>query len=816
MAQYAEIILPLPVGGVFTYEVPNQLADALEVGQLVEVPFGKRKLYGGLIYALKDATQVSYQLKPILSIVHARPLVGQRQLDFWTWMADYYGCTLGEVFVAAVPSTLKWSSETIIYALGEFDDSDEAIDDDAFLVLQALQIQNELKIGDVRGILNKLTVMPTIMQLQRLGLLGVREEISNKYKRKFIRVVELSPEYEDVDGLERALVAVEKFEKQQQALLAYHQLSMQKHQVQPKEIERLSGISNSAIASLIKKNIFNLLSVEKSRLGEVHLDMDEQNMHAMEKQQINALNSIQDQFTEKNVVLLHGVTGSGKTRVYFELMKEYLEQGKQILYLLPEINLSNQFVKRLRIAFGKAVMLYHSKLNDQARAELFTRASEDLKIVVGVRSSIFLPFYNLGLIIVDESHDYSYKQQDPAPRYNTPDAATVLAQKFGAKVVMGTATPKLEYFYNATESGKFGYVRMADRIHQYVEPKVELISMNKLLPSQVKEGFSPQLMKGMEQVIAEGKQVLIFRNRRGYAPILKCTVCGWRQVCMHCDISMTYHKQKHKLNCHYCGYTKEIPEHCSDCGSKKLQMSGSGTEKIQETFDLLYPEWKVDRLDMDTASGRAKMDDIIDRFETGETQVLVGTQMIAKGLDFQNVGLVGVLLADALFYFPDFRSDERAWQLLKQVSGRAGRSGQESRVMIQTYQPDYPVLNWVLHQDDASFYHKLINERRRFNYPPFMDITELIIRHKDLQAARQYANTFAQLLSTKIPFQVMGPTPHYLGRIRSFYMMQIVVKIPHSSQAKKLLKTKMDQIMLELGQKAIAKGIRFHINVDPY
>ncbi len=816
MAKYAEIILPLPIGGSYTYEIPQALSSIICVGQMVEVPFGKRKLYGGIVYSLSDSVETTYKLKSILSIIHQKPLVSQINLNFWTWIANYYCCTLGEIFVAAIPNSLKWSSETVIYARVELEDVEMEIDDAAFLLLQALQIQEELTIGEIRSILDKVTVMPTIMRMQEKGLIGVREKISNKYKKRYTRVIEMGPDYLDENGLERALAEVQKFEKQEQALLAYLQLSRKKNQVHPKEVEILAGISSSAINTLVKKGICQIRRVEKSRLGTLSLDVNDAQMHVLEKQQIDAIASIKAQFEKKEVVLLHGVTGSGKTRVYFELMKEYLEKGRQILYLLPEINLSNQFIKRLRIAFGNAVMLYHSKLNDQKRAELFKRTAEDIKIIVGVRSSIFLPFHDLGLILVDESHDYSYKQQEPAPRYNTPDLAAVLGQLFNGKVLMGTATPKIEYYYKATDQQRFGYVRMAKRIKSYVEPKVELIPINDLLPSQIKEGFSPQLLKGMEEVISNGKQVLILRNRRGYAPVLKCGVCGWRQVCMHCDISMTYHKHKEKLNCHYCGYTKDIPEHCAECGSKKLQLSGTGTEKIQESFELLYPEWNVNRLDMDTASGRAKMEDIIERFELGETQVLVGTQMIAKGLDFKNVGLVGVLLADALFYFPDFRSDERAWQLLKQVAGRAGRSGQASRVMIQTYKPDYPVLQWIMKQDDQAYYTQMTNERSRFNYPPFMDLTEVIVRHKKLEHARSYAEVYAKALKTHTPFQILGPTPHYLVRIRNYYILQIVIKLPHGIKAKRLLHDQFQIISEKLQNQDIAKGIRMHVNVDPY
>jgi primosomal protein N' (replication factor Y) len=811
---YAEIILPLALPGrTYTYAIPEDLADLIQPGVRVEVQFGKNKLYSGLVERVHDKAP-EYRLKSILSVLDAVSVVSPWQLQLWDWLADYYCCTLGEVMLAALPGHLKLTSETKIVFDESYGDDFSNLDNDEYLIAEALLIQHEISVEDARKILNKKTIFPVIQRLLQHGVLFLREDLREKYKPRKISAVRLTAYYRDEpDRLREAFDLLDKSDRQLETLMAYLHLAKQQPVVRKQALLDKAGVSDSTLRTLAKKAIFELYDQEISRMNGYADDLSEAG-DLTGPQQL-ALDQIRTQFEDKSTVLLHGVTGSGKTRIYIELIRDVMERGGQVLYLLPEIALTTQLVSRLQRILGKDIAVYHSKINYNERVELWRSATTGQPVIMAARSGLFLPFRNLQLIIVDEEHDGSFKQYDPAPRYHARDTAIYLAGLHGAKVLLGTATPSLETYHN-TQTGKYGLVELQERFSGLQLPEIQHIDLRELAKKKQMQGiFSPRLLEAIQEAIDRGEQVILFQNRRGYSPILECQLCGWTAQCRHCDVSLTYHKYSNSLRCHYCGYRQEPVVVCPACGSGKVTLLGFGTEKIEDDLKIFLPKARIGRMDMDTAGTKANLTNLLNDFEEKRLDILVGTQMVTKGLDFDHVGVVGVLGADQLVRFPDFRAGERAYQLLTQVAGRAGRKNRRGLVLIQAYNPAHPVLKEVHAGDFHGFMVRELAERKEFHYPPFYRLIHLMIRHKDEQVAQAAAELYGRLLREKLGERVLGPVLPHVSRVRGYYARDILLKLEKSARilnaSKVLIKSVTETVLGKPGFSAVMVSV----DVDP-
>jgi primosomal protein N' (replication factor Y) (superfamily II helicase) len=813
---FADIILPLPLPKrTFTYEVPDDLVPALMVGIRVEVPFGQRKLYSGLVERLHTDAP-AYRTKSVLGVLDDMPIVSHQQLQLWDWIADYYCATLGEVMAAALPGHLLLKSETRLVRQEGYDDDLRELPDDEYMVAEAIALRHEITVDDVRIILGKKTVFPVIQRLLQRGVLYLREEVKEKYKPRKMVAVRLAAAFrDDPTQLRAAFEALDKEERQLEVLMALVQLLRQRPYVSRRELMRAANASDSPIKSLVKKGIIELYDRTLSRLG-AYTDEPTEHPPPTELQR-QAQAAVNRYFNDKKeVVLLHGVTGSGKTQIYIEMIREVLLQGGQVLYMLPEIALTTQIVQRLQRVFGGDVAVYHSRVNTAERVEVWQAAAQGKPVILSARSGLFLPFQRLQLIIVDEEHDPSYKQYDPAPRYHARDAAIYLARLYGAKVLLGTATPAIETYHNA-QSGKYGYVEMPDRYGGLQLPAMQAVDLrDQAARKQIHGIFSKPLLDALQQAISQGEQAILFQNRRGHSPMLACQTCGWTQMCQHCDVALTYHKHQDRLKCHYCNYTAAVPPTCPACGSGKLTMRGFGTEKIEEELQALLPEARIGRMDLDTAGSKTSMAALLQDFEERELDILVGTQMVTKGLDFDNVALVGVLGADALIRFPDFRSGERAYQLMTQVAGRAGRKNRQGQVLIQAWDQNHPVLREVLSADFQAFIQRELRERQEFRYPPYARLIQVLIQHKDEKRTAQAAQYFTSLVRSKLgPERVLGPSLPAIPRIRGLYGQQLMLKLEKDPAILRPAKQLIRQaIETTIGQPNWG-SIRISVDVDP-
>ncbi len=722
---FVEVILPVPIADTYTYFIPPEMEKQVVSGSMVLVEFGKNKHYSGIVaYIHQIEPESRFEIKPIIAVESNKPVLRRPQLRFWEWLSQYYLCKLGEVYKAVLPS-------------------------------------------------------------------GFRTESSTNYKQKKETFVRFTEQYHDNEQLHGAFDLVKRAIKQEKLLLAYlecsqvsglyHGIEKETKEVSKKELLSKTGLNDAILNSLIEKNIFETYEKEVSRLE----------VYSHEILPLNKLNSLQQEayigiiqnFREKNVCLLHGVTSAGKTEIYTHLIAETLKLNKQALILLPEIALTAQITGRLKRFFGDKLGIYHSKVNDNERVEIWNNLLNDegYQVILGVRSSIFLPFRDLGLIIVDEEHEPSYKQQDPAPRYHARNAAIVLANMHSAKVVLGSATPSVESYFNA-QIGKYAYVELSKRFEDTELPLITSVDVKELRrKKRMKSLFSPLLIEKMQKTLENGEQILLFQNRRGFAPMVTCKICDWTPKCRFCDVSLTYHKRYNQLTCHYCGSTYPTPSKCPDCGNKDLKPQGFGTEKVEEEILQLFPETKIDRMDADTTKNKKSFEEIIDRFERGKTQILIGTQMISKGLDFEKVSLVGILNADSLMNFPDFRAYERAYQLMSQVSGRAGRRKKQGEVILQTSHPEHLLIQMVLHHNYAGMYQMQIEERQLFRYPPFYRLININLKHKDEELLKKMASEYADLLRNALGDRVMGPDKPPVSRIQSLYIQKILLKIETSA-----------------------------------
>lgn len=778
---FVDVVLPLALPKpTYTYGVPEGLIEMVQAGVRVEVQFGKNKIYSGIVVRV-HREQPAYTTKPILSVLDSITVVTQEQLALWGWLSNYYCCSLGEVMLAALPAHLKLNSETMLVFNPAYGEDFGDLDSDGYLLAEALLLQQEFSLDTVRKILNKKTVFPVVQQLLTKGVLFLREDLQNKFKARKQTAVRLTEALEsNQDALRKLFDVLDKSERQLELLMAYLHLSKLAPAVLKSALLQKADVTDSTLRTMIKKGVFELYDLEVSRIAGYEDNLLEAG--GLSDAQSAAYQAINAAFEEKQVVLLHGVTGSGKTRVYIELMRDIIKKGGQVLYLLPEIGLTTQLISRLQKVMGDDIAVYHSKIGYNERVELWRSAFLGKPVLMGARSALFLPFKKLDLIIVDEEHDASFKQNDPAPRYHARDTAVYLAGLYQAKVLLGTATPSLESYYN-TQQGKYGLVRLTERFGGLEMPEIQTVDLKVQQKTRQMEGvFSKPLLDALKQSIGAGEQVILFQNRRGYAPILECQVCGWNATCKDCDVSLTYHKFSNSLRCHYCGYRITPLVVCPACGSGKLGMLGFGTEKIEDDLKLFLPDVKIGRLDMDTASTKNNLTAILTDFEEKRIDILVGTQMVTKGLDFDNVGLVGVIGADQLVRFPDFRAGERAFQLLTQVAGRSGRHRKQGKVLVQAYNPGHPVLKEVQLGDFDGFMAREMKERADFFYPPFSRLISLKVRHKDQQIAESAAEYLGKILRSKLGKRVLGPVLPQIARIRTYYYQDILLKLEKSAQ----------------------------------
>ncbi len=815
MTYFINVILPIPLDKEFTYSVTKDEAMFLKPGMRVAVPFGKSKIYAAIVTQIHQLEPQLYEAKEIEHILDETPIVTKEQLQLWKWMASYYMSSIGEIMRAALPSAFLLESETIILKNDAVTIDEKTLKDDEFLIYEALQYQSLLKIQEIMGIVNRKNVLPVIKRLIEKNVIIVQEEIYEQYKPKLVRYVKLNPKYEGDNALESLLEEVNRAPKQRELILQYFGLKAKS--TKPIKVEQLIKVANSSSAIvkvLIKKEILEEYYLQTDRInygGEQSIATKQLNEY-----QLKALTEIKSAFETKNVSLLHGVTSSGKTEVYVKLIEAVLKEEKQVLYLLPEIALTTQLISRLQRYFGDQLGVYHSKYSVNERVEVWNNVLNNqskARIIIGARSAIFLPFQNLELIIVDEEHETTFKQFDPAPRYHARDTSIVLASLFKAKTLLGSATPSIETYYNAKE-GKYGLINLNRRYGNVLMPDISLIDIKeKYRKKRMKGHFSDTLLKNIEETLKEDGQVILFQNRRGYSPVIECNTCGHSPQCPNCDVSLTFHQHRNQLRCHYCGHHIAMLQKCLACDSVELSTKGFGTEQIEKELYELFPDYKIGRMDQDTTRGKYGPAKIINALEQGEIDILVGTQMLTKGLDFKNIRLVGVMNADNLLNFPDFRAHERSFQLMQQVSGRAGRNEKRGKVLIQTYNPFHQILQQVSVNDYQAMYKDQIEERHQYKYPPFYRLIKITSKHKDYNKVNDSSMWLSKALRSVFKEHVLGPEYPPVSRIRNQYHKHILIKIPQG-QSIKLTKATIKKILNSFYVIKEFSGVRLLINVD--
>ncbi|MBC7912936.1 MAG: primosomal protein N' [Pyrinomonadaceae bacterium] len=812
---FVDVILPLAISKTYTYRVPQVLNNDLEIGRRVIVQFGKSRIYTAIIFSITENPPVFYEAKYIIDVLDDVPIVNQLQLRLWQWMADYYMCNLGEVMQAALPAALKLASETKIILLTDVIYDKALLTDKEYLIIDALEIQPELKVADIVNLLGQKTVFPLLKSLFDKGIIHISEEISERYKPRRKSYIYLNHFYNEAESRKALFQILERAPKQLDALLAYLKLSKNDPLVLKSQILEESACGSSTLKTLLNKEIFMQENKVVSRLGtedgELLADFN------LSEPQQKAFKEINEHFQQKDVTLLHGITSSGKTQIYIRLIEQVLSQGKQVLYLLPEIALTSQMIERLRQYFGGKIGIYHSRFSDNERAEVWAKVlKNEYQIVLGARSSVFLPFSNLGLIIVDEEHESSYKQFDPAPRYHARDTAIYLAQIHQAKVLLGSATPSLESYYNV-QTDKFALVELKERFGNSKLPEVAVVSItDETNKKTIQANFTTVLINEIKQALEKKEQVILFQNRRGYTPILICRTCGYLPKCINCDVSLTYHKSTGKLHCHYCGFKQDTVVRCPACGSAHIEQKGFGTEKIEEDLEFIIPEARIARMDLDTTRSKNSFQKLMGDFEDGKIDVLVGTQMVAKGLDFSNVTVIGIINADSLLNYPDFRAYERSYQLLSQVAGRAGRRNKIGKVIIQTYNPHHRVIEQVIKGDFEALYNTELRDRKTFLYPPIFRLIRLDIKHKDSALLGAIAYRLVDELKSTLGKRVLGPEDPLIGRIRNYYIKTVYLKIERNGISIARVKEFLGQVLLNFETNKLNKGGFVQVDVDPY
>lgn len=783
----------------------------------VAVPFGKTKVYTAIVYNVHSNNPPAYETKDIHQILDEDPIITPKQLQHWEWIASYYMCTLGEVVRAALPSAYLLESETIIVLNEESSVDESKFSDDEFMVLEALRNQSSLHINDVRNILDRKNVVSVTKALYEKGVITIEEEVYEQYVPKMKRYVKLAPQYTSEENLRSLLDKMNSAPKQKEVLMTLFMLSsQQKKPIEALALQKKSNTTATVIKALLDKNILEEFYEQRDRVQ--YSGEETKPIKALSEQQEQVFNAIKKSFDEKEITLLHGVTSSGKTEIYVKLIAETLKKGRQVLYMLPEIALTTQLITRLQNYFGEKVSVYHSKYSVNERVEVWNNVLENLQkaqIIIGARSSLFLPFQDLGLVVVDEEHEPSFKQFNPSPRYHGRDAAIVLAGLHGAKTLLGSATPSLESYYNA-QHDKYGFTELKQRFGNVLMPEIELVDIKEKHKKKLMKGhFSDRLLEAIQEALANEEQVILFQNRRGFSPFVECTTCGTAPQCPNCDVSLTYHKHKGQLRCHYCGYHMQMMAACFACGSPTLDTKGFGTEQIETELKAIFPEHSIARMDQDTTRGKHAYAKLIEKLENRDIDILVGTQMVAKGLDFRNVSLVGVMNADTLLNFPDFRAHERCFQLLQQVSGRAGRTKKRGTVLVQTFNPYHQILQMVSTNDYGGMYKQQTEDRYQFKYPPFYRTIKFTFKHRNYDTMQKASQWFAKALQLQFREYVLGPEPPPVGRVRNQFISNVMVKIPKQQS---LAKTKAVIQKVEHSFNAIKdfSGVRLIIDVDNY
>ena len=820
MNTFADVVLPLPLYKYFTYRIPSDWQAVLQPGSRVVVPFGRKKYYTAIVTRLHDVMPQGYEVKEILSILDDRPILRRPQLQFWEWIADYYLCSVGDVYKAALPSGLKLESETTVTLNTEFEEpDDDRLKEREWMLLTALSKKSRMTVQELEKESGMHNVLPTLRLLLEREAVFVSEQIKAHYRPKTETYIRLAFAPGDEAALRSAFERVKQAKKQEVMLLSFLDLSLFMQNGKLREVSRKalldrSGVSSAVLGAMVEKGIFEVYKKEISRFDTATFTEGE--IAPLSELQQMACNQIVESFREHDVTLLHGVTSSGKTEIYAHLIQRVLAEGRQVLYLVPEIALTTQLTNRLRKMFGDKLVIYHSKFSDNERVEIWNTLldSREPRLVLGVRSSIFLPFADLGLVIVDEEHETSYKQYDPAPRYHARNAAIVLASMHGAKTLLGTATPAIETYFNARQ-GKYGLVELKKRFNDVELPEIIPVDVKEMRKKNRMQGnFSPELLNRMQHALQAGEQVILFQNRRGFAPMVECKQCAWVPKCEHCDVSLTYHKRYNQLTCHYCGYTYEIPKVCPACGQPAIGVMGFGTERIEEDIARHFPEVPVSRMDLDTTRSRNAYEQIIDDFSKGKNKILIGTQMITKGLDFDHVSVVGILSADLMMNFPDFRAHERAFQMMEQVSGRAGRKSKKGVVVLQTSDPSSPLIQQVIAHDYEGMYNRQLAERKAFSYPPYTRLIYIYLKHRDETLLQELAVRYTTALREVFGSRVLGPDNPPVARIQSLYIRKVVLKMELAasmSRVKEILRQVYENMLVD----DRFKSLLLYYDVDP-
>lgn len=820
MNLFADVILPLPLYATYTYRIPDIMGE-VKVGSRVLVPFGRKKFYTAIVVMVHGNEPKDYEVKEVLSLLDDSPILRHPQLKFWSWISEYYLCSLGEVYKAAVPAGLKVESETEVTVNPDYEDSEDCkLNERERIIYDLVSSRDKVQLNEISKATGFKNVETVVSRMLEKDAIYVAEKVVNNYRPKTEVCISLNLEHGDSDGLHRYFDAVHRSNKQESLLLAYLDLSKWLQKGEPREVKKTellqrSGVSPAVLSAVIAKGILVQYKKEINRFANRIVNV--QDKPVLSSEQERALREINESYKEKNITLLHGVTSSGKTSIYVHLIDEVLKNGRQVLYLVPEIALTTQLTQRLQLVFGDKLIIYHSKFSDNERVDIWKKLlnSNEPCVIIGVRSSVFLPFANLGLVIVDEEHDTSYKQQDPAPRYNGRNVAIVLASMHGAKTLLGSATPAIESYRNA-ETGRYGLVSLLTRYEDIELPEVEVIDTREARKKKEMRGmFSNRLISLSRSSLEAGEQVILFQNRRGYAPMVHCKQCEWIPKCENCDVSLTYHKHVNTLSCHYCGHSIQLPSVCPACKMPALEIVGYGTERIEDEIEGVFPDEKIARMDLDTTRNKNSYEKLIEDFSSRKMNILVGTQMVTKGLDFAGVTMVGILNADTMINFPDFRSDERAFNMMEQVSGRAGRKAKQGRVVIQTSDVKHPVIQFVKSHDYLGFYRYELGERERFCYPPFSKIINIYLKHRDDSVITEMSVRYSNMLRQVFKHRVLGPEPPMVARVQNFHIRQIVLKMENEASM-----PKVKNILRQIYENMLAvdsrmKSVILYYDVDP-
>ena len=813
MNYYADVILPLPLKGTFTYHITKKQKESLDIGFRVAVSFGKRKVYTGIIKKVHNTKPELYETKPIEFIYDEEALVTELQIDFWSWISRYYFTPIGDVLKAAIPSTFLLESDTVIIKKEVDKNTIEQMSGDEFLIYEALDFKN-LKINEVSDIVDKKNTYTIIQKMILKDLVELNFEINEKYKPKLVSVVYVNKEFTDNMSNNDFLEKLHQSPKQKEILLQIISKINLKKYIAVKDLKKTLNFSDSSLKSLQEKGFILIKKVKIDRI--TYDDNYSLKINDLSENQKKVLNQIQNQLEEKEVILLDGVTSSGKTEIYIKIIESYIENNEQVLYLLPEISLTTQIIQKHKSNFGDKISVFHSKYSLNERTEVWKKIKNNDKksrLIVGARSSIFLPFNNLGLIVVDEEHETSYKQQEPSPRYNARDSAIFLSKLNNSKVILGSATPSIESTFNA-KNKKYGYVKLNERYGNVKMPNVLPIDMKSEIKHEFSPVFSLKLVHEIKKTLKEGKQVILFRNRRGYSPQWLCDSCGNAIMCDNCDVSLTYHTSSNTLKCHYCGFSSKAEKKCSTCGFDSMSFKGDGTQQIEEIVNEIFQNVRIGRMDWDSTRGKWSFEKIINSFANHEIDILIGTQMVTKGLDFKNVSLVGVLNTDHFLNFPDFRAHEKAFQILTQVAGRSGRSGEQGKVFLQTYQPDHPIIKNVINNEYDKMYNNQLTERKDYKYPPFVRIIRITIKDKSYDKLNNASEWLNRVIRDNFKGIVLGPVYPEIARIKNKYNKEFLIKLKNLNELNKFRST-FQSIHKSFDSISKFRSVRIVVDVDP-